>query len=197
MGRRRVENQLDADGFDFNGNGAFNMSDGLKASEFEDGVSKTALFSERIKGSAPGIDYGNGPEPSLGEIIFVSGQRGIQSHWDACIAAQPRGRGNIFYSWGSWAETGRWSNGWPFAGYACTQYNHMAPPNWDRVDCGFRTAIPDTPAESAIVTARSSHPGVVNVCYADGHVEPVSDAIELDVWRAIGSRNGGETNDTL
>jgi prepilin-type processing-associated H-X9-DG protein len=69
----------------------------------------------------------------------------------------------------------------------------VAPPNWKAIDCGASSSIPDTPSEHAIVAARSRHPGVVNVCYGDGHVGSANDDIDLLVWRALGSRNGGET----
>ncbi len=192
MGRQNANSKTDAQGIDFRGNGAFQYGPGLKASKFTDGVSKTALFSERVKGS--GAKYGTSSVPLAGDMIYVAGQSRttpIDSYLDTCNSASKSGSG--FYTWGSWASDEVWSNGWPFAGYACTQYNHMAPPNWSGTDCGFATAIPDTPAESAISTARSYHPGIVNVCYADGHVDAVADDIELDAWRSIGSRNGGET----
>jgi prepilin-type N-terminal cleavage/methylation domain-containing protein len=44
----------------------------------------------------------------------------------------------------------------------------------------------------AAVTARSYHPGVVDASLMDGSVRPVSETIELDVWRALGTRAGGE-----
>jgi prepilin-type N-terminal cleavage/methylation domain-containing protein len=44
----------------------------------------------------------------------------------------------------------------------------------------------------AAVTARSCHPGVVNTLNMDGSSRPVSNSIELAVWRALGTRAGGE-----
>jgi prepilin-type N-terminal cleavage/methylation domain-containing protein len=45
----------------------------------------------------------------------------------------------------------------------------------------------------AAVTARSYHPGSVNAMLMDGSVRPVKSTIALQVWRAIGTRGGGET----
>jgi prepilin-type N-terminal cleavage/methylation domain-containing protein len=44
----------------------------------------------------------------------------------------------------------------------------------------------------AAITARSYHPGVVNTEYMDGSVRSISDAVDLAVWRALGTRAGGE-----
>ncbi|MDD3589962.1 MAG: DUF1559 domain-containing protein [Thermoguttaceae bacterium] len=41
--------------------------------------------------------------------------------------------------------------------------------------------------------ARSKHAGGVNVTMCDGSVRFVSDTVELEVWRAAGSTQGGET----
>ncbi len=44
----------------------------------------------------------------------------------------------------------------------------------------------------ASVTSRSYHVGGVNILLMDGSVRMISNSIELRVWRAIGSRSGGE-----
>ena len=46
-----------------------------------------------------------------------------------------------------------------------------------------------------VAGARSFHPGGVNATYADGHVEFQSDSIDLLVWQALASMNGGEIPD--
>ena len=45
------------------------------------------------------------------------------------------------------------------------------------------------------LTARSHHPGVVNVAMMDGSVRAVVDGIDLTVWRALSTRSGGEVID--
>lgn len=42
------------------------------------------------------------------------------------------------------------------------------------------------------VTARSFHPGIVNVARVDGSVDAVSEDVDRDVYAALGSRNGEE-----
>jgi prepilin-type N-terminal cleavage/methylation domain-containing protein len=44
----------------------------------------------------------------------------------------------------------------------------------------------------AAVTARSFHPGIVNVGLMDGSVRSVRNSIELATWRALGTRAGGD-----
>ena len=44
----------------------------------------------------------------------------------------------------------------------------------------------------AMITSRSYHPGIVQVAMVDGSVQQVSETIELPVWRAMSTRNGGE-----
>ena len=106
----------------------------------------------------------------------------------------PTANGFAFTFAGRLDSDSRFSNGWPFAGYDSTQYNHVPPPNWSGQDCGVNY-IPDQPSEHAIIAARSDHPGTVVVAFGDGHTDLVSDDIELMFWRAIGTRNGGETVD--
>lgn len=45
----------------------------------------------------------------------------------------------------------------------------------------------------AAITARSYHPGLVNIMLMDGSVRSVRNSISLGVWRALGTRAGGET----
>jgi prepilin-type N-terminal cleavage/methylation domain-containing protein/prepilin-type processing-associated H-X9-DG protein len=184
-----------ADMWNCNGNGAFNMgTKGLRTGEYSDGLSKTAFFAERFKGGGEegtrtATKYDMVRCPGAGIVL----NRPIQPTYEAATGyVHPP---DEFVFGGAGRFIGKWSNGWPFAGYDSTQYNHIAPPNWQGQDCGTNF-IPDTPAEHAIVAARSDHPGSVVVAFGDGHTAVVNDDISLDVWRAIGSRNGEETIDT-
>ncbi len=50
----------------------------------------------------------------------------------------------------------------------------------------------DTIATYAAITSRSWHVGIVQVLLADGAVRAVSENIDLNVWRGLGTRAGGE-----
>jgi prepilin-type processing-associated H-X9-DG protein len=42
------------------------------------------------------------------------------------------------------------------------------------------------------VSAGSRHIGSVNVMMGDGSVRSASSSVDINVWRAVGTRNGGE-----
>jgi prepilin-type N-terminal cleavage/methylation domain-containing protein/prepilin-type processing-associated H-X9-DG protein len=65
-------------------------------------------------------------------------------------------------------------------------YTHTLPPNYGGRDCTNYTEV------SLHLAARSAHSGGVNVCLVDGSVRFVRDSVALDVWRALGTRAGGE-----
>ena len=44
----------------------------------------------------------------------------------------------------------------------------------------------------AAITARSYHSGLVNMLLMDGSVRPIHNSISLAIWRALGTRAGGE-----
>jgi prepilin-type N-terminal cleavage/methylation domain-containing protein len=186
------------------GNGAFTIGEnGLKPGAYTDGLAKTAFFAERIKGSGNTTPT----PPTYADVISASLAPGgehtdqlvdPESQYIACGNYTPKNEGQfVFYGAGRWLDLpgteGDYSNGWPFAGYDSTQYNHVAPPNWSGYDCGIGSHVADTPWEHAIVSARSEHPGVVVVSFGDGHTSTVSDSVDLLIWRAMGTRDGEET----
>ena len=179
------------------GNGAFTIGKkGIKASEYTDGLSHTAFFSERIKGDG-------GPQASIPDRTSIircpnnSFRPGtpFENNFLSAKNYQPRREAFNFTKAGRLDPETNFSNGWPFAGYDSSQYNHVAPPNWQGQDCGTNF-IPDTPQEHAIISARSDHPGSVVVTFGDGHTAIVNDGVNLEVWRAVGSRNGEEVVDS-
>jgi prepilin-type N-terminal cleavage/methylation domain-containing protein/prepilin-type processing-associated H-X9-DG protein len=184
------------------GNGAFTIGKALKQKDFPDGLSKTAFFAERTKGTLndpsmlPTIDdmtqAGSKPTFTFSDLAADS-----DTAYNACKNYTPSSGSNNT-AMGRWDKENvsgypaTYTDGWPVAGYASTCYNHVAPPNWEVLDCSFGDGYPDTPGEAAIVCARSKHPGVVNVCFGDGHCSTISDNIDIKTWRALGTRNGGE-----
>jgi prepilin-type N-terminal cleavage/methylation domain-containing protein/prepilin-type processing-associated H-X9-DG protein len=178
----------------YGGNGAFTIGPGVSQAEFTDGLSNTAAFAERTKGSGQNMAT---QLPSQSDVVTrVDRASGPPADLDAlfndCLT-----RGRRIDSFNK-SDIGRflsgtdYSDGWPFAWYHATMYNHFATPNWKGVDCGQFSSIMDTPGEHGIVSARSQHPGGANVMLGDGSVRFVKDSVSIQAWRALGSRNGGE-----
>lgn len=78
------------------------------------------------------------------------------------------------------------SNGgvsWLSPDHTTTYYHHVLPPN--DLSCMY-------PPQRISTTANSRHVGGVHSLLCDGSVRFVSENIDLNVWRALGSRKGGE-----
>jgi prepilin-type processing-associated H-X9-DG protein len=173
------------------GNGLFRDDLAVSVRDIIDGLANSAAFSERNKGSdsGPGVfhrDLASGTSiPGDSTSISVSMQNAVAT---AVICRQLNGAGTAFPSQFRLGFD-RWFTG----EYISTMYNHVYTPNARSWDCGPN--FPDADAEATIITARSYHPGGVNVLMADGQVRFVSDSVDEEVWRAVGSINNAETVD--
>jgi prepilin-type processing-associated H-X9-DG protein len=72
-------------------------------------------------------------------------------------------------------------------GGAFTYFYVATPPNSPIPDCGQIHNL-----GVGVFGARSQHPGGVNAALADGSVRWYRSEIDPGVWRALGTRNGGE-----
>ncbi len=138
-----------------------------------DGLSQTALMSESIVGD-PNAPSGPGPHnPELYHYMTNAAFPPIVPTEERC---QPGG-------------SGPWRGGrnvsWALGRLDATLYNHYLPPNADRPDCLGVISV-------GWKTARSYHPGGVNMLFCDGSVRFVKDTINLQTWRALATRNGRE-----
>lgn len=189
----------DANGQPSAGNGAFTIGKGLRPRDFTDGLSNTAMFAERTKGS--GLDMATQLPNKNYDVITspnrVSGLIGTNTIFNDCLNATATVSTFNFNSMGRWLPGTDFSNGWPFGFYSATLYNHVATPNWRGWDCGNWSAIIDAPGEHGIISARSQHPGGAQVQFGDDRVGFAGENIDLNVWRAIGTRDGGEPNSRL
>lgn len=164
--------------FKDSGKGLFQELGQTSVAMVRDGLSHTAAFSERFVGTGGG----SAPEPArdfwpANFAAFTADQQ-----VSLCmISARPSKR-NVFQDGGRW---------WFWCGRERTHYSHTQTPNGKVSDCLNQMAT----TARGMATARSYHPGGVNVLMADGAVRFVPDTIDLWVWRGFGTRSGGELVD--
>ena len=176
-------------------NGAFTYGPGIGIAAMIDGTSNTAVFSERSKGSNNGSGFATKSDAVLVSYTMTFNP---QADSDNLLALCQRQATNpaVFYQHGRYAPSAgfglQFSDGWGYAWYVATLYNHVAPPNWKGLDCGVGTSITDAPSEHAIISARSNHPGGANSLLGDGSVKFVKESVNIATWRALGTRAGGE-----
>jgi hypothetical protein len=85
------------------------------------------------------------------------------------------------------------NSGRTFLGTAAYQsvFNTVAPPNWQFPSC--QTCVICGWANSdGIFPARSRHPSLAMHALGDGSVRGIGDNVDLDTYRALGTRAGGE-----
>jgi hypothetical protein len=90
---------------------------------------------------------------------------------------------------------------WGFSYYHHTWYNHAVGPNSSTPDCDVMAPISSPayvfspPEVGGVFKASSFHPGGVVCLFMDGSVHFIANGIDLDIWRAIATRDGRETTD--
>ncbi len=147
---------------------------GERWSDVPDGLSQTALCSELRAG--PEIQGGAPPAPGYGKWFapfrFTNNvtQAEMERYVSDCLAASQSGPPVVPYSSGG------------YMGYS-SNYNHVGGPNSPPCESG---------GSLVSYPAVSNHTGGVNVLLADGAVKFAATNIDIKVWRAIGSRDGGE-----
>ena len=155
--------------------GAFVLGPAQSLATILDGSSNTAAASEQLIGPANGgASTQSGASPQPQDVRRA-----------AAISSAPLTDAGCASPTGWRLDKGF---GWWDGDYRSSLYNHYLTPNSRSFDC-WQTSPPHNPA---IKTARSNHPGGVNVLFCDGHVGFVKDTIGLGTWRALATRSNGE-----
>ena len=167
-------------------NGIFVANVAIEAKEVTDGLSHTAMYSERVRGDG---DRDIVEESSDWLKMSGAAEDSAKQSYDACQAivnpAALTGQGGQFCCGG---------RNWLHGDYATSRYTHIMPPNSRSCThgSGNLTAIPVN-EQGAATTASSNHSGGVNMAMADGSTHFVADSVDPIVWQAAGSRDGEET----
>jgi prepilin-type N-terminal cleavage/methylation domain-containing protein/prepilin-type processing-associated H-X9-DG protein len=156
--------------------GAFFCDYQYKVADITDGMSNTAAFSEHLVG-----DFSN-TFATLDRDTFKPGTHPINAD-QALADCNAMDWTNL-----SFQGTSDVGAPWLYGYHSTTSYWHSMPP-------GGRSCM--FPPSRIATSANSQHGGGVNVCMLDGSVHFISYDITLSVWRALGTRNGGEKVGTI
>lgn len=169
-------------GTPFDADGAFYINSGVQMADLVDGASNTVLFSESTLGTGPEnlnnidlVDY-----RTMYAFVFAAPLTEA-----ACSASS---QFNVTHARGF-----SWANG----EYRSTMYNHARSPNAEQIDCIASRISGDLSVRFAAYgwrAARSTHTNGVHISLADGSARFVANNIDLLVWKALATRDGGELN---
>lgn len=173
---------LAIDGDDWwGGTGAFANLNGVNTREFLDGLSNTVLMSERRQSdndltTFSKEDFWFAGVPLSLHPIAADDMRRICGSLSSAPARYMPATGRV----------------WIQAGYAHTLYNHVFGPNAPEPDCAGDTGGTYSDTLLGGFKASSRHTGGVNTLFGDGSVRFTADQIDLELWRALATRRGGE-----
>lgn len=142
----------------------------FKIGQITDGLSNTAAFSEHGKGdfsnaiSSPTDTFRPGTYPATPDEAI-----------EQCRAINV----NDLAMQGNSNVGGPWLAG----GHTSSNYFHISLPN--SRSCMY-------PPQRIMTSAQSYHTGGVQVARCDGSVSFVAESVDIQAWRALGSRDGGE-----
>lgn len=170
------------------GDGAFHVNSRYTTADFPDGTSNTLMAAE-VKAYTPYLRNTNeDPGPNVPDApTFVAGFTAAAGDKNM----GPELMNNTGHT--EWADGLSQQSGFTtvFRPNTVVSYE-LDGQSYDIDYISYREGTHATRIAYAALTARSYHAGLVNVALMDGSVRPVSDAVELSLWRALGTREGRE-----
>ena len=155
--------------------GVFYYLSAVKMADITDGLSNTAFFSEKIRGT------GLRDPDARSDSMIIAAVTSLDATLQTCRNAPPATSTRLTYRQGM---------SWVMGEMCCTAYNHVDVPNKHTcAGTGFPGSMANMPMQ---VPPSSRHPGGVNTMMGDGTVRFIKDGVDLKAWRAVGTRNGGE-----
>ncbi len=164
-------------GTDRDSDGIFFANSRMKPRDVTDGLSNTIAFSETTLG--PG-------NPGHDGFVISTPPADPEDVWAALLPWETSTLSDSACAEATSYGVTRGSN-WASASHLSGFFNAYLRPNSSRPDCIIHFSF-----SPGWVAARSRHTGGVNVALGDGSVRLVSHSIDLPVWRALSTRNGGE-----
>jgi prepilin-type N-terminal cleavage/methylation domain-containing protein len=144
---------------------------GVVFGEITDGLSNTGAFSERVKG-----DWSNTIVTDHSDLFNPPGAPTTRDQaTQICQGINPN---NLALQWRS-DFGGYWLQGWHM-----TLYTHTSPPN-SRA-CAFPVNGTQT------MPAKSGHPTGVDLLLCDASCRFIQNTVDINLWRALGTRAAGE-----
>jgi prepilin-type processing-associated H-X9-DG protein len=181
-------------GFATTKGGPFGRWYGATVKQFIDGTSQTAVFAETLRGPSDGATTLTVvPVTSPYDLMVATNvanatwdaypippwAAGVAVGGDAVPVPQCQNR-----STPAWTYRGKQ---YYRSGVVTMFYTHTMTPNSPNRDC-----IRDVGLDRGHFATRSFHPGGANAVFADGSVRFVSNSVDLEVWRAAGTKAGKE-----
>ena len=150
------------------GNGMFGQNSSVRFGQIRDGLSQTAMFSERCKGTWDHAVYDH-----LSDLYDIAGIWSEETFRQHCASLSPEQAAAYHQD----IDSGQT---WLVGNMNLTRYNHLVPPN--RVSCknGFTW-------DGVAMTASSRHSDGVNLLMGDGAVKFVGASVDEKVWQAAGT----------
>jgi prepilin-type processing-associated H-X9-DG protein len=156
---------------------------GPRPADFTDGLSTTALFSERRYRHEFGGNSGDACQADPIRCLWFIRERFFVGEEDAFVAHCREDSNRTGVTPVLWSE--------PISIFGLEEcYHHILPPN--AVGC-YSFPVEDAAiSNDGAIPPTSRHPGGVNVSFCDGSARFVGNGISNAIWRALGSRNGNE-----
>jgi prepilin-type N-terminal cleavage/methylation domain-containing protein/prepilin-type processing-associated H-X9-DG protein len=154
--------------------GVFYFDSATTLAQLTDGTSNTVLMSESVLGNNS-TSTAAPAAPNPREVVAVVA--GLAPTYQPLSAAECQAP--LSYSY---VRNDAWIQG----EYYNMLYNHFYTPNSLNYDC-LRDG-----SYTAWKAARSRHPGGVNLLLGDGSVRFAKDSVNVQTWRALATRSGGE-----
>jgi len=158
--------------------GPFAAFNWFRDSAIIDGLSQTVAASERPRG-----DFNDSKYYLSGDYWYspATNVRDAESATTMCQATGTANSGHVSTAGITWFH----------AGFHCTWYNHIAKPNSFSIpDCSISGH--GAQLRRGVFSARSHHNSGVNVAFCDGSCKFIDSAIDLVVWRSLGTRAAQE-----